>query len=115
VRLKIDRDRAAVLLTRPRLRSRSYSAIWAALVVHHLWGQQSIQGSAWRSAQVSGFFGLSIQDLLQDAQRLAGAAGQFRHLKESAGPQKHQSFRQLPSVTVSFNLKPGVSLGQAVS
>jgi len=37
----------------------------------------------------------------------------FRHLKETPAA-KHQSFRPLPSVTVSFNLKPGVSLGQAV-
>ncbi len=36
------------------------------------------------------------------------------HLKQDAGPQSINHTGQVPSVTVSFNLKPGVSLGQAV-
>jgi HAE1 family hydrophobic/amphiphilic exporter-1 len=39
----------------------------------------------------------------------------FASLKENAGPQSINHAGQLPSVTVSFNLKPGVSLGQAVN
>jgi HAE1 family hydrophobic/amphiphilic exporter-1 len=35
-------------------------------------------------------------------------------LREDAGPQSINHSGQLPSVTISFNLKPGVSLGQAV-
>jgi HAE1 family hydrophobic/amphiphilic exporter-1 len=35
-------------------------------------------------------------------------------IKEDAGPQSINHSGQLPSVTISFNLKPGVSLGQAV-
>src|SRR5258708_5532514 len=35
-------------------------------------------------------------------------------LKPDAGPQSISHSGQLPSVTVSFNLKPGVALGQAV-
>ncbi|WP_031500226.1 efflux RND transporter permease subunit [Bryobacter aggregatus] len=36
------------------------------------------------------------------------------HRVEDAGPQMINHSGQLPSVTVSFNLKPGVALGQAV-
>jgi HAE1 family hydrophobic/amphiphilic exporter-1 len=36
------------------------------------------------------------------------------YLKQDAGPQSINHTGQLPSVTVSFNLKPGVSLGEAV-
>ena len=36
-------------------------------------------------------------------------------LRMDAGPQSINHSGQLPSVTVSFNLKPGVSLGEAVS
>jgi HAE1 family hydrophobic/amphiphilic exporter-1 len=36
-------------------------------------------------------------------------------LKEDAGPQSINHSGQLPSVTISFNLKPGVSLGDAVA
>ena len=39
----------------------------------------------------------------------------FAKLKESAVPQSISHSGQLPSVTVSFSLKPGVSLGEAVS
>jgi HAE1 family hydrophobic/amphiphilic exporter-1 len=38
----------------------------------------------------------------------------FASLKENAGPQSISHSGQLPSVTVSFSLKPGVSLGEAV-
>ncbi len=36
------------------------------------------------------------------------------HRVEDAGPQSINHSGQLPSVTVSFNLKPGIALGQAV-
>ena len=36
------------------------------------------------------------------------------HFRESVGPQTIQHFGQLPSVTISFGLRPGVSLGAAV-
>jgi HAE1 family hydrophobic/amphiphilic exporter-1 len=36
------------------------------------------------------------------------------HLTQDAGPQTVHHFGQLPAVTVSFNLKPGVSLGDAL-
>ncbi len=35
-------------------------------------------------------------------------------IREDAGPQSINHTGQLPSVTISFNLKPGVALGQAV-
>jgi hydrophobic/amphiphilic exporter-1 (mainly G- bacteria), HAE1 family len=38
----------------------------------------------------------------------------FATLKENAGPQSISHSGQLPSVTISFSLKPGVSLGEAV-
>ena len=37
------------------------------------------------------------------------------HLTENLGPLAVNHFGQLPSVTISFNLKPGVSLGEAVT
>jgi len=39
----------------------------------------------------------------------------FAKLTQDAGPQSINHSGQLPSVTISFNLKPGVSLGDAVS
>ena len=36
-------------------------------------------------------------------------------LKQDVGPQTINHFGQLPAVTISFNLKPGVSLGDVVS
>jgi HAE1 family hydrophobic/amphiphilic exporter-1 len=36
-------------------------------------------------------------------------------IKEDAGPQTIHHFGELPAVTISFNLKPGVSLGEAVA
>jgi len=36
-------------------------------------------------------------------------------LEENAGPQSIQHSGQLPSVTISFSLRPGTSLGQATS
>jgi HAE1 family hydrophobic/amphiphilic exporter-1 len=38
----------------------------------------------------------------------------FAKIKTNAGPQSVNHSGQLPSVTVSFNLKPGVALGDAV-
>ena len=38
----------------------------------------------------------------------------FASLKENAGPQSISHSGQLPSVTISFSLRPGVSLGEAV-
>ena len=35
-------------------------------------------------------------------------------VKQDAGPQSISHTGQLPSVTISFNLKPGVALGEAV-
>lgn len=40
--------------------------------------------------------------------------GAFAKLTRDAGPQSINHSGQLPSVTISFNLKPGVSLGEAV-
>src|SRR5207237_4615002 len=36
-------------------------------------------------------------------------------VSQSVGPQTIHHFGQLPAVTLSFNLKPGVALGDAVS
>src|ERR1051326_9082854 len=51
--------------------------------------------------------------------RSAGGAlaplGSFAKLTEDAGPLTVNHSGQLPSVTISFNLKPGVALGDAVS
>jgi len=38
----------------------------------------------------------------------------FANIKTNAGPQSVNHSGQLPSITVSFNLKPGVALGDAV-
>jgi HAE1 family hydrophobic/amphiphilic exporter-1 len=40
--------------------------------------------------------------------------GAFAKLIQDAGPQSINHSGQLPSVTIAFNLKPGVSLGEAV-
>ena len=115
VRVAIDRDRAAVS-------GLNAAAIQAALY--------DAYGPRW----VSTIYGPTAQykvllELLPEYQKYADylsllyfktpannlvPLASFANIKTNAGPQSVNHSGQLPSVTVSFNLKPGVALGDAV-
>ena len=116
VNLVIDRDKAAA--ARPERDHRSQNALYDALrpaagpppSTRH----QPVPRAARARSEVPGAHRLADEDLLQDAERRAGAAAtRWSNFKETAGPQSITHSGQLPSVTVSFTLKPGVSLGAA--
>ncbi len=58
--------------------------------------------------------GLKMLYLKSDTGQLV-PLGAVAHIKEDAGPQDIPHSGQLPSVSISFALKPGTSLGQATS
>ena len=68
VNVKIDRDRAAALgLDANQIETALYSALWPALVVHHLRAHQSIRSADGDPAEIPGVLRLSFEDLLQDS------------------------------------------------
>jgi HAE1 family hydrophobic/amphiphilic exporter-1 len=116
VLVEIDRDRAAAL------------GVTAEQI-------ESALGAAYGSKQVSTIFTPSneywvIMELLPEYQRdpsalsmlyVRSAAGHLvplnavARLTRTVGPLTVNHLGQLPAVTISFNLRPGVSLGQAVA
>ena len=117
--IEIDRDKAAALRSelRSRSRARCTSAFGPQLGLHHLRAHQPVPGAAGDAAEVPGASPTTLsQDLLQDRHTA--------HLIPLDAVAKRQAGRRsadasttpasLPSVTISFNLKPGVSLGEAV-
>ena len=116
VRLKIDRDRAAVLgLNATQIEGALYSAFgprWSS-TIYAPTNQFKVLMEIQPKYQ-------AFSDYLSKIYFKAPSGAlvpldNFASLKESAGPQSINHSGQLPSVTVSFNLKPGVSLGQAVT
>ncbi len=115
VRLAIDRDRAAVT-------GLNAAAIEAAL--YDAYGPRWVSTIYAPTAQYK-----VLLELLPEYQKYADSLSQlyfktpdnnlvplasFAKINANAGPQSVNHSGQLPSVTVSFNLKPGVALGDAV-
>ncbi|HXI44075.1 MAG TPA: efflux RND transporter permease subunit [Bryobacteraceae bacterium] len=115
VRLAIDRDRAAVT-------GLNAAAIEAAL--YDAYGPRWVSTIYAPTAQYK-----VLLELLPEYQKYADSLSQlyfktpdnnlvplasFAKINSNAGPQSVNHSGQLPSVTVSFNLKPGVALGDAV-
>ena len=115
IRLAIDRDRAAVY-------GLNAAAIEAAL--YDAYGPRWVSTIYAPTAQYR-----VLLELLPEYQKYADylsllyfrspdgplvPLASFAALKTNAGPQSVNHSGQLPSVTVSFNLKPGVALGDAV-
>jgi HAE1 family hydrophobic/amphiphilic exporter-1 len=115
VTLEIDRDRASALnVTADQIENALYDAYGARQV-----------GSIYTSVNDYGV----LMELLPQYQRDPGALGllyttsstgklvslaSVAKLHYGVGPLSVAHLGQLPSVTISFNLQPGVSLGQAV-
>ena len=116
VRLKIDRDRAAVLgLNATQIEGALYSAFgprWSSTIyapTNQFKVLMEIQ------PKYQAFSDYLSKIYFKTPNGALVPLDNFASLKESAGPQSINHSGQLPSVTVSFDLKPGVSLGQAVS
>ncbi len=116
VRLSIDRDRAAVLgLNATQIEGALYSAFgprWSSTIyapTNQFKVLMEIQ------PKYQAFSDYLSKIYFKSSNGMLVPLDNFAKLKESAGPQSINHSGQLPSVTVSFNLKPGVSLGQAVS
>jgi len=116
VRLKIDRDKAAVLgLDANGIESSLYSAFgprWSS-TIYAPTNQYKVLMEIQPKYQ-------EFSDYLHKIY-FKSSAGQlvplsnFAALTEGAGPQSINHSGELPSVTISFNLKQGVSLGDAVN
>ena len=81
--------------------------------LHDLRAAESVPRDA-RSEDEYQAYGDMLQRLyLKTAGRRAGPAGAVcTKVKQDAGPQSISHTGQLPSVTICFNLKPGVALGR---
>jgi len=115
VKVAIDRDRAAVLgLNANQIEGVLYSAFgprWSS-TIYAPTNQYKVLMEIQPRYQ-------AFSDYLSKLYFMSNNGGlipldNFATLKESAGPQSISHSGQLPSVTISFNLKSGVSLGEAV-
>ena len=115
--LKIDRDSAAALgLNATQIERALYSAFgprWSSTIYAPTNQYKVLLELQPKYQELSDYLS---EDLLQNVQRRSWCrSSNSPSLKESAGPQSINHSGQLPSVTISFNLKPGVSLGDAVN
>jgi hydrophobic/amphiphilic exporter-1 (mainly G- bacteria), HAE1 family len=111
----IDRDRAAVLgLNANSIESALYSAFgprWSS-TIYAPTNQFKVLMEIQPKYQAFSDYLNKIYFKTSSGQLVP--VSNFATLKENAGPQSISHSGQLPSVTVSFNLKPGVALGEAV-
>jgi HAE1 family hydrophobic/amphiphilic exporter-1 len=115
VRLQIDRDKAAVLgLDANQIESALYSAFgprWSS-TIYAPTNQYKVLMEIQPKYQEFSDYLSKIYFKASSGQLVP--LDNFARLTEQAGPQSVNHSGQLPSVTVSFNLRPGVSLGDAV-
>ncbi len=116
VRLSINRDRAAVLgLNATQIEGALYSAFgprWTSTIyapTNQFKVLMEIQ------PKYQAFSDYLSKIYFKSSNGMLVPLDNFATLKEKAGPQSINHSGQLPSVSISFNLKPGVSLGQAVN
>ncbi len=116
VNVAVDRDKAAALgLNVTQIESALYSAYgprWAS-TIYAPNSQYKVLLEILPKYQTQPDFLSLLYFKAQDG-RLA-PLGSFAKLTADAGPLSVNHSGQLPSVTISFNLKPGVALGDAVS
>jgi hydrophobic/amphiphilic exporter-1 (mainly G- bacteria), HAE1 family len=120
VNLNIDRDRTAALgLDANQIESALYSAFgprWSSTIYAPTNQYKVLLEVAPRYQEFSDYL-----NKIYFKATTGASAGQlvplsnFASLKESASPQSINHSGQFPSVTVSFNSKPGVALGDAVN
>jgi hydrophobe/amphiphile efflux-1 (HAE1) family protein len=115
VNVVIDRDRAAVLgLNASDIENALYSAFgprWAS-TIYAPTNQYKVLMEIQPKYQAFSDYLSKIYFKSSGGQLVP--LDDFATLKENAGPQSISHSGQLPSVTISFSLKPGVSLGEAV-
>src|SRR4029077_11166486 len=116
VNVEIDRDKAAALQVSaqqienalydaygPRWVSTIYAAINEYKVLLELMPQYQADPRA-----------LSLLYFKANSGRLI-PLGTLAHVSQESGPQTINHYGQLPAATISFNLKPGASLGSALT
>jgi len=115
VNVLIDRDRAAVLgLDANQIESALYSAFgprWSSTIyapTNQFKVLMEIQ------PKYQAFSDYLNKIYFKSSKGQLVPVSNFASLKENAGPQSISHSGQLPSVTISFNLRPGVALGDAV-
>jgi len=116
VRIAIDRDKAAALhLNVADIEAELYNAYgpnWAS-TIYLPTSQNRVLLELLPSYQARADLLSSLYFRSSDGHLVP--LGSFARLTEDAGPLTVNHSGQLPSVTISFNLKPGVALGEAVS
>ena len=115
VQMKIDRDKAAVLgLDANRIESALYSAFgprWSSTIYAPTNQYKVLMEIQPKYQEFSDYLS---KIYFKASQGQLVPLDNFAQLTEGAGPQSINHSGELPSVTISFNLKPGVSLGDAV-
>ena len=115
VSLSIDRDRAAVLgLNATQIENALYSAFgprWSS-TIYAPTNQYRVLMEIQPKYQAYADYLSKIY--FKSPKGPLVPLDNFAHLNDTVGPQSISHSGQLPSVTISFNMKPGVSLGEAV-
>ena len=117
VMVDIDRDRALALgVTPQQIQDALFTAYGAAAGVDDLRAGQPILGDHGGGAAISAQSGCAVEAVRSLVARFAGAARRRgRRVTRTVGPLNVNHFGQLPAVTISFNLRPGFSLGEAAA
>lgn len=115
LRIDIDRDKAASLgLNVREIESSLYNA-YGPSWVSTIYGANSQHRVVLEVAEEYQAYGDMLSRLyLKSDQNALVPLDSVVSLRQDAGPQTINHSGQLPSVTISFNLKPGVALGEAV-
>ena len=116
VQVDIDRDHAASLgVTREQIEDALYNA-YGARQVSTIYTPNN---QYWVILELSRVparpEALSLLYLHSSDRRARSAGGRSRGLRRTVGPLTVEPLGQLPAVTISFNLAPGVSLGDGVT
>ena len=116
VNVTIDRDKSRSMgVIGGADRERALQRLRRPAGFHHLRPQQHVQGHPGTPPQVPDGSGGTLAAVRPVLLRDAGAAVRRSPLTPGVGPLLVNHLGQLPSVTLSFNLRPGVALGDAVS
>ncbi len=96
-------------------RERPVQRLWLPAGLDDLHADQPVPGHPGAGARVPAGPGRPLPALRPLQQGPAGSAERRGQLRPGIGPLTVNHLGQLPSVTISFNLKPGASLGEAVT
>ncbi len=115
ISIDIDRDTASRLACQPRAhRPDALRRLWSAPGRDDLHVQHAVQSRARGPALLPVRRDRPVTHLCNQQQRHTGAAGKLARFTNKVAPLTVNHQGQFPAVTVSFNLAPGVALGEAV-